>query len=368
MKLGLFFTTSVSLSTWKSVGNLDRELKQYIFLSKYFEIIYFFTYGGKNELSFQNNLPQNIKILPNKWYIPGKLYSFLLPFLYRKELQDVDIYKTNQMSGAWAALIAKYLFKKKLVVRCGYELLSLSLARSISRVKIIFLKFIEKKVYASADNIILTSIGDKRFVTEMFPENAKKIAIVPNYVDTELFKPLDALVKEEGKIIYVGRLHSEKNLVSLVKAMVGLPVKLLMIGDGPLKKLLQNLANSLGVALEVKGNIPNEQLPIEFRKSTVFVLPSFQEGCPKSLLEAMACGVACIGTDVAGINSVIVDGENGLLCAPDSESIHRTLLKLISNKALQEYLGRGARKTIEEQFSLDLVFMKELALYKNLLI
>ncbi len=93
--LALFFTAGVSLETWEKTGNLNREIRPYEELVKYFKEMYFFTYGGRDDLQYQRVLPKNIKIFPNKWNLLSKIYRFLLPLFYRKELKKVDIFKTN---------------------------------------------------------------------------------------------------------------------------------------------------------------------------------------------------------------------------------------------------------------------------------
>ena len=87
MKLALFFTKGVSLRIWEKVGNLDREVKPYKKLLNYFNEIYFLTYDNKSYLF------EGIKVLPMS--------------VFRKELKNIDIFKTNQMYGSWKAVIAK---------------------------------------------------------------------------------------------------------------------------------------------------------------------------------------------------------------------------------------------------------------------
>jgi len=375
-KLALFFTAGVSLKIWQQTGSLDREIKPYIHLAKYFKQIYFLSYGNKSELKYQNLLPTNITILPNKWPIPSKIYSFLLPFLYRRELKETDFYKTNQMSGSWSAVIAKWFYKKKLIVRCGYELLSFltNQKRSTLKRKIIYLA--EKIAYQNADQIILTSNKDKRFIKEKFKASDQKIKIIPNYIDTGLFKPLNTS-KEKNRLIFVGRLKKQKNLFNLIKAISGLEmphselcsttgdIKLVIFGSGPLKNKLEVFAQEKKAQVEFKGNIPNQQLPIELNKSEIFILPSFYEGCPKTLLEAMACGLPCIGTNVQGIKEIIKHQENGHLCQTDVQSIKKAIITLLQNKDLKKKIGINARQTILDNFSLEKILKKEIEVYET---
>ena len=87
---------------------------------------------------------------------------------------------------------------------------------------------------------------------------------------------------------------------------------------------------------------------------------------PKTLLEAMACGLPVIGTNVEGIKEVIRHGENGFLCNTDPASIREAVIRLMEEEELREKLGRNARKTIEEKFSLDKLIDRELELYSQL--
>ena len=125
--LALFFTAGVSLKTWYDIGSIDREVAIYNELSKYFKHIYFFTYGGieEEDQKFKSYLAENISIIPKKYVSNSLVYSFMMPFIHRKILKDVDILKTNQMWGAWSAVLTKLIYRRKLVVRTGYMLSNL---------------------------------------------------------------------------------------------------------------------------------------------------------------------------------------------------------------------------------------------------
>jgi glycosyltransferase involved in cell wall biosynthesis len=89
---------------------------------------------------------------------------------------------------------------------------------------------------------------------------------------------------------------------------------------------------------------------------------------PKTLLEAMACGLPVIGTNVEGIKEVIEHRENGILCETDSGSIKEAITTIMEDEGLRKRLGKNARKTIEERFSLEKMVDKELELYTQLLV
>ena len=364
--LALFFTTGVSLETWEKTGNFDREIKPYKELAKRFNEIYFLTYGGKDDLGYQRVLSKNIKIFPNKWNLPSKIYGFLLSIFYRRELKKADILKTNQMSGSWAAWLAKSLFRKKLIVRCGYQWRWFLEKSRAKKWKIWLVSSIEDFIYKKADVIIVTSTKAKKNIQKQYRIPFSKIQVVPNYIDTDLFKP-KAVGIEKERICFVGRLVPQKNLFNLLKSLDGLGVKLVIFGSGELEEELKKKARGIrGAKIEFRGNIPNNLLPEELNKSELFILPSFYERNPKALLEAMACGLPVIGTNVEGIKEIIKHKENGYLCGVELNSIRKAILEVLRHKKLQERISQNARKTILERFSLERSLQKEIEVLKSL--
>ncbi len=363
--LALFFTCGVSLETWRKIGNLEREIKPYNKLAQYFKKIYFITYEGKSELNFKGKLSENIEILVKNNFLPSVIYQFFIPFVYRRELKETDIYKTNQMASAIPALISKWLYRKKLIIRCGYELLEFLEKMGKSFWKRITVFFIEKVVYKYADKIILTSAKDKKFVEKKFNKNFFKIEIIPNYIDAELFKPLK-IDKDKSRVIFIGRFNIQKNIIKLVEAVSESPFKLVIIGCGHLGKEIEYMAIKKRANVEFKENIPNEKLPEELSRSEIFVLPSLYEGCPKALLEAMSCALPCIGTDVEGIREIILHKNNGYLCGTDADSIKKAIIEISQDKNLQKKIGARARQTILENFNLEKILKKETDIYEVL--
>lgn len=363
-KLVLFFTCGISLNTWERTGNLTREIKLYNDLAKHFERIYFITYGRREKLKYKEKLAKNIEVLPKKISLPSRVYQFFIPLIYRKELKDSDIYKTNQMGAAIPAVLSKWFYKKKLILRCGYEWLFIleNSRKPFWQKKIVY--FIEKFAYKTADRIVLTSKWTKKYIKDKFKISPLKIEVIPNYVDTDLFKPQN-VPKEKNRISFVGRLSLDKNLSNLIKAISGLKVKLVIFGNGPSKIDSEALTKKLDLKVEFRGNIPNTQLPEELNKSELFILPSSYEGNPKALLEAMACGLPCIGTNVKGIREIIDHRVNGYLCGIDAASIRESISELFENGTLRENLSDNARKTILRDFQLEKILEKEMKIYEE---
>jgi len=362
--LALFFTAGVSLQTWYDIGMIDREVAIYNELAKYLKHIYFFTYAGLGDLEFAGYLADNITIVPKKSISNNLFYSLLIPLIHGKILSHVDVLKTNQMSGSWSAALAKLIYRKKLVVRTGYILsISFSQRNPKSRAKWVR-KVIERIAYKLANGIITTSQTNFDYVEENYHPSSTHL-LIPNYVETNVFKPMDS-DRKRGSICFVGRLTKQKNLFALLESMTGLPYTLTIIGSGEQEEELKKFATRNKINVDFWGNVPNRQLPTILNQHEAFILPSLWEGMPKTLLEAMACGMPVIGTNIDGTREVIEHGENGLLCNVDSNSIRHAIITLMEDEKLRQRLAENARKTILETYSLDRLVKKELGLLEQL--
>ena len=372
--LALVFTLGVGLKTWNDSGMLYREVALYNKLCNYFKKIFFFTYDKSVDNKLRNYLDEKIEIILmpgiffNKnrkiQYIAYIIYSFLMPFIHRKYFLKSDFIKTNQMRGAWSALIAKMFFRKKLIARAGYIWSKFAIQNNDNKLVILIIKLIEKIVYKFANVVISSSKKDKEYV-EARNKVTDKSVLIKNYVDTENFRPMN-LQKKAASLCFIGRLEAQKNLFELLKSLMNSEYNLSIVGDGSLKDDLVEFAREKKIKAEFPGIVSNERLPQLLNQHEVFILPSVYEGMPKSLLEAMACGLPVIGNDVEGINEVIVNNSNGLLCKEDAASIRKTIDFLIKDSDLKNNLGKNARETIIKDFSLDSVLRKEIEVYEQL--
>lgn len=363
--LAILFTRGISFSVWEKIGILDREIKIYQDLSKEFKSIVFFSYGIDETKKYSRHFPSNVSIISRPKRIPKILYSIFLPFLHKSIWGKVSIVKTNQMDGSYTAVIVKKLYGAKLVLRMGYEWLDYLRKEKRPLFKRLIAWCVEYFSYKNADTVIISSEEGKKFIKETFNTEPKKINVIPNYVDTTRFAPRSDL-KDPRQIVFVGRLEKVKNLNNLIDALIGLGVKLILVGEGSQKEQLKERAYSKGVEVEFLDIVPQVELPAVLNQSSIFMLPSLSEGNPKALLEAMSCGLACIGSKVSGISSIIQNGQNGLLCEIDVKSIHQTIVSLIGDSNMIQSLGENARKTICDKFSFDQIKQKEVAIYKSL--
>jgi len=357
--LVLFLSRATSLDRWNRHGILERELKYYRELGNHLGGISLVTSGGSEDLQYRSQLGQ-IELLYNKWGLPANIYSILSVFLHWSALKTADIFKTNQLDGSWTAILAGILQRKPVIVRAGYLWSEFFQLGEGNGIKSRIIHALQTVALRRSTSIFLTTEKMRRDLERGFPFLTNKIYVIPNYVDVELFKPDKARHLKHERLCYVGRLVPQKNLPRLIIALSEIPgSSLIVIGDGGQKPELEQLAHEYQVDVQFLGVIPHSELPEVINSCQIFILPSLYEGHPKALIEAMACGVPAIGTNVPGIKELIVHGQTGMLCSPEIESIRETVKGLLANPKIQEQLGENARSYVAENFSLPKVLELE---------
>lgn len=385
MRVLFTFTYNVSLSLWDKTGIIDREITLYKELIKKNIDITFLTYGNHKDYEY-SGLLEDIKIFPVLNLIKSKfpffkpIKSILLPFKLKKFLMEIDIIKTGQIYGSWIACIAKILYNKKIIIRSGFEWLRAHknvFKRDTPKayikylLKYMFVFVNELLAYKLADGIIVTSDYDIPFIMKYYGLNKKyksnRIRLIYNYIDESIFKPLP-MTKKDKHVIYIGNLRRGKNVINLVKAFIGLKdFHLDIIGEGVDREEMESIAKKNNVNINFLGIFPNNELPKILNQYQIFILPSIDEGNPKVLLEAMSCGLACIGTNIEGINNIIKHKKNGYLCETNPESMREAIVKVYKDKNLRISMANQAREFILNNCSLEKITEREFLFYQQIL-
>ncbi len=191
---------------------------------------------------------------------------------------------------------------------------------------------------------------------------ATKVVVIPNGVDVQRYTPgastFKQAVQAERLFVYQGRIAPEKNVEAMLKAWKSANLspknKLVIVGDGPLASSLQAVYGSADGVLW-HGFEGDEQRRIEIlRAADVFILPSLVEGLSLSLLEAMACGVACAATDAGADAEVIAGGAGIELSTQEVAAQLRLLFPLLSeHREWTALLGNKARQRVLERYTLS---------------
>lgn len=179
--------------------------------------------------------------------------------------------------------------------------------------------------------------------------------------------------RQARKLLYVGRLAAEKGLPVLFESLRQLKQRnydfeLTLVGDGAERRDLEELARRAGIPERVvfAGFAGQEEVAEHLRQSDVFILPSFAEGVPVSLMEAMACGVPVIATYVGGIVELIEPGVTGLLVPPsDAAALRDAIARYLDDHALRDRVSRQGREKVVSDFNLDNEVDKLAQLFRN---
>ena len=211
-----------------------------------------------------------------------------------------------------------------------------------------------------------------------------KIYIVPFGITVEKREKENFKSKKENKnirILFAGRLIERKGVHVLLKAFKKVleiveNVELIIAGDGPLRKKLEELAFELKIREKVvfKGHLSKKELEEEYKNADIFVLPSIhdEKGDTETLgvvlIEAMEFNIPVIATNVGGIPDIVKDGYNGILVPEkDEDALKDAIIKLIKDENLRKEFSKNAKKYIKEKFSWDKIIKDLKEIYLNLI-
>lgn len=294
---------------------------------------------------------------------------------HHSEFDVIHAHMTH--SPAIIAALAKIILRKEAIVTIHSNLEILQFKRSLKGT--IKRKFLFKILDGFV--VICTRMKAELANAGIDP---RKLFHLPNGVDISRFRPLSPSEKKELRarlnvptdrqiILFVGRLIEGKGLHVLLKSYSKViedrtDALLLIVGGGPEESTLKRLATSLGIDDRVMFMGMKENVLPYFQMADLFVLPSQMEGLSVALLEAMACGLPAVVTRVGGSEDLIRHKSNGLLVEyGDAAQLGHAMLRLLADTDTALRMGRAARVTIVESFSLDAVAKAHIKLYRELL-
>jgi len=213
--------------------------------------------------------------------------------------------------------------------------------------------------YRLSDRIIMYS---ERLVEEYgLRKYGHKISIVHrHFLDFDTFNLNVPLRNRRNVIGYIGRLSQEKGVMNFIKTIPDLlkerdDLEFLICGDGQLRDEIEKYISEKNLNDKVKlvGWIPHEGLPDYFKKLKLVVLPSYTEGLPNVVLEAMACGTPVLATLVGAVPDVIMDGKTGFIMEDNSPAcIAENVIRALEHPEL-EMIVENARALVEREFTYE---------------
>jgi D-inositol-3-phosphate glycosyltransferase len=250
---------------------------------------------------------------------------------------------------------------------------------------------VEEVIVSEADHLIAESPDERQSLLSLYDADPEKITVIPCGVDTSEFplmskedarKALD-ISQNKFVILFVGRIVPNKGIANIIQSLshlrqFGIDALLLIVGgesDEPNPTVtpetirLRSLAQSEGVLdmIRFEGRRDRQSLPTIYFASDVFVSTPWYETFGLSILEAMACGIPVIGSDVGGIKYTVLPGKTGYLVAPeDSHSLAERLKELYFNPRLKERMGFHAKVRAYSNYPWSNTASQTLAAYTKL--
>ncbi|HYK71950.1 MAG TPA: N-acetyl-alpha-D-glucosaminyl L-malate synthase BshA [Pseudoneobacillus sp.] len=289
--------------------------------------------------------------------------------------ENLDILHVHYaIPHAVCAILAKQMINKdiKIVTTLhGTDITVLGYDRSLSQA----IKFgIEKSDYVTA---VSNSLIQQ---TNELINPQKQIETVYNFIDERVYQKMNSdslkehlnIHNDEKVIIHVSNFRAVKRVPDVVRAfskvVKHVKAKLLLVGDGPEMTVVCNLVSELGLRDKVIFLGKQDNVEELYSLSDLMLLLSEKESFGLVALEAMACGVPCIGTNIGGIPEVIEDGENGFICKlGDINMIADKAISLLSDQVLHQRLSKQAIMTVHEKFRAERIIGQYENIYFQLL-
>lgn len=251
----------------------------------------------------------------------------------------------------------------------------------------------ERTAYLAADAIIAVSHGMRKDILECYPDvDPSKVHVVYNGIDTGAITRVDdnsALIKygidpNRPYVLFVGRITRQKGIMHLLRAAENLPenIGLVLCASSPdtpelgqeVSDQLAKLSRSRTGVHWLEEQLPRNELVQVLSHATVFACPSIYEPLGIVNLEAMACEIPVVASDVGGIPEVVIDGQTGILVHYDEDDtsmfeseIAKALSLVVTDPERAQRMGRAGRQRAVEAFGWDRIAEETIAIYQKVI-
>lgn len=318
---------------------------------------YFLPFG--EHLAYQGGIIENLKRNRFKMLlVPFYLISQFTVFFMLCVRHKFDLIHAHWViPQGLVAVLGRQLFCRKAKILCtshGGDLFSLKGG---------FYQTIKHYVFNKCNHVTVVSRAMKQHLEKM-GWNTGHVSVQSMGVDLGTRFIPETRPRKETDLVFVGRLVEKKGVKTLIEAIAYLKaeypaLRLRIVGDGPEKPSLLNLAAELNVGQQIDfiGAKPNKLVPAYYRSARIVIVPSVvasdgdQEGLGLVAVEALGCGCATIVSDLPALRDVVTDGETGLVFQSGSSSdLAEKIKRLLADDALLERLARDGRNYVVEHF------------------
>lgn len=225
------------------------------------------------------------------------------------------------------------------------------------------------KIYTKRIDFIITpsEFCKNKMVEDGIDKN--KIKVLHNFVD---IKQYNVKTKDDGYILYFGRLSKEKGIINLIKAFKEIQIgKLYIAGEGPEKNNIEIFINENKLQNEIKllGYLNAEQIKEKIKNCKFVIVPSIcYENCPYSVLETLAIGKPILGANIGGIPELVKDSDTGLTYKYDNiEDLKLKIIQLYDDEKMLKKYADNAKKNVIEKYNKDIYYINIMKIYKKIL-
>ena len=364
------FTFNYSLKTWNDSGTLSREIERFTYLNQNYGIEFtLLTYGNQLEFGILGDIP-GLRIIPifEKVSKPsGKLkiiFKSLLFIIKNKEkFKNISIIKQNQLNGVWVSIFLKFLLKKPMIYRSGYDTYRFSKYENKSFLKRTFFFLITNLTFICSDLITVTSESDLKYSKNKYI-TPNKIIVRRNWV--EIGNNLNFEKRFNKRILAVGRLEDQKNIEKLINDFKDSEFTIDIIGSGTQLLKLKKISIEQNAKVNFLGTVDNSELSKIYSKYKYFTSTSYFEGNPKTVLEAMANGCIVLISEIDNHLELVDDGVNGFIIDLNL-SFKEIIVKVLATDINLSIVSNNALKKVSELNSLDIICKQDHSDFSNLI-
>ena len=369
MNVLFFFTHGTSLKIWSESGYIDREFTFFESMYENFGVKFIlFTFGDSEDekycskLNFVNVIPVYKYIKKRKSKIADIIFTiFKLKKILNEQTEQPDLIKTNQLYGSWLALIAKFIVKKPLIVRTGYDLFLFSVKDKKNIFKILTYYLLTFTTLNFSNLYTVTSKNDFKFISRYYLFKKKKLKLRNNWVPNleETVKP----GRRDKLFLAVGRLEEQKDYQYLINAFTKTNFQLDIIGRGSLRKDLEKISNE---NINFLDNLSFYDLNQIYKNYTFYISSTKYEGNPKSILEAMSKGCVVIAPNIINISEIIENNRTGILYSKRKDNLIDVINSILNDMDKIELISRTAQEHTKKYNSLEKFVQEEFKDYEVL--
>jgi glycosyltransferase involved in cell wall biosynthesis len=376
-----FLTPEYPHSRTGNSGGLGTSIKNLaIALLDYGISVRVLVYGQKEDALFEDNgiviqQIKNIKFKGLSWLLTRKKIEKIINQLYIN--QEIDLVEAPDWTG-----ITSFIRPVNCPVVIRLHGSDTYFCHLDNR-KVKWLnKFHEKRALQKADSLLSVSQFTADKTNEVFGLN-KKFTIIPNLIDSDLFKGNNQEVFSEKSILYFGSLIRKKGLLELPLIfnkvieknpdaqliLVGKDVPDIISGNSSTWQMMQDLFSNQAIKnVEYIQSVPYTEIKEKIQKATVCVFPSFAEAFPVSWLEAMAMEKPIVASNIGWASEMIDEGKNGFLVHPmNHDTFSKRICSFLENRELCLKTGIAARKKVKDFFDIKVLTQQNIEFYKSVI-